>query len=48
MIVGKLTSMKGIHVANKCKSVFSEYGWPYSLMSDNGPFHTSQAFTSVM
>ena len=26
----------------------SEYGWPESLISDNGPCYTSQAFTSVM
>ena len=47
-IVHKLTSMTGIHVANQCKSVFSENGWPDTLISDNGPCHILQAFTSVM
>ena len=40
--------MTGIHVANQCKSVFSEYGWPDTLVSGNGPCYTSQAFTCVM
>ena len=47
-IVCKLTSMTGIHVANQWKSVFSEYGWPDTLISDNGPCYTPQAFTSAM
>ena len=47
-IVHKLTSMTGVHVVNQCKLVFSEYGWPDILISDNGPCYTSQAFTSVM
>ena len=47
-IVHKLTSMRDIHVANQCKSVFSGYGWPNTLISDNGPCYISQAFTSVM
>ena len=36
------------HVANQCELLFSEYGWPDTLISDNGPCYTSQAFTSVM
>ena len=40
--------MTGLHVANQCKQVFSEHGWPETLISDNGPCSTSQAFTSVM
>ena len=47
-IVCKLTSMTGIHVANQCNLVFSEYGWSDTLISDNGPCYTSQASTSVM
>ena len=47
-VMQKLTSMTGIHVTNQCKLVFSEYGWPDTLISDNGPCYTSQAFTSVM
>ena len=30
------------------KLVFSEYGGPDTLTSDNGPCYTSQALTSVM
>ena len=48
LIVHKLTSMTGIHVANQYKSVFSEYGWPDTLKSDNGICYTSQALTSIM
>ena len=40
--------MTGVHVVNQCKLVFSKYGWPDTLISDNGPCYTSQAFTSVM
>ena len=47
-VVYKLSSMTGQHIANQCKLIFSEYGWPETLISDNGPCYTSQAFTSVM
>ena len=40
--------MTGVQIANQCKLIFSEYGWPETLISDNGPCYTSQAFTSVM
>ena len=40
--------MTGLHVAKQCKLIFSEYGWPDTLISDNGPCYTTQAFTSVM
>ena len=47
-VVHKLSSMTGQYIANQCKLIFSEYGWPESLISDNGPCYTSEAFTSVM
>ena len=47
-VVFKLSLMTGLHIANQCKQVFSEYGWPETLISDNGPCYTTQAFTSVM
>ena len=47
-IVHKLSSVTGVHAANKCKLVFSEYGWPDTLISDNGLCYTLQAFASVM
>ena len=40
--------MTGVHVANQCKLAFSEYGWPDTMISDNGPCYTPQAFISVM
>ena len=40
--------MTGVHVANQCKLVFSEYECPDTLISINGPCYTLQAFTSVM
>ena len=47
-VVYKLSSMTGQHVANQCKLIFSEYGWPEILISGNGPCYTSEAFTSLM
>ena len=47
-VVHKLSLMTGLHIANQCKQVFSEYGWSETLISDNGPCYTSQAFISVM
>ena len=47
-VVHKLSSMTGQHVANQCKLVFSEYGWPETLISDNGPCYTVDSCTSVM
>ena len=40
--------MTGLYAANQYKSVFSKYGWPDTLISDNVPCYTSQVFTSVM
>ena len=47
-VVHKLSSRTGEHVANQSKQIFSEYGWPETLISDNGPCYTVDAFTSVM
>ena len=47
-LVGKLSSMTRQHVANWCMLLFSEYSWPESLISDNGPCYTADAFISVM
>ena len=47
-VVHKLYSMTGLHIPKQCKQVFSAYGWPETLISDNGPCYTSQALTSVM
>ena len=48
LIVCELSSVNVVHVANQCKLIFSEYGWPEILIADNDPCYTSQAFTSVM
>ena len=40
--------MTGQHVATQCKLIFSECGWPETLISDNGPCYTAEAFTSIM
>ena len=40
--------MTGQHVANQWKLIFSEYGWPETLISNNGQCYTVEAFTSVM
>ena len=46
-IVHKLSSVSGVNIANQCKLIFSEYGWPETVITDDGPCYTSQAFTSV-
>ena len=48
LVLSKLSSITGQHIANQCKLIFSKYGWPETLISDNGPCHTAGAFTSVM
>ena len=48
LLVHKLSSITRQHVATNCKQVFSEYGWPESLISDNGPCYTEEAFTNMM
>ena len=47
-VVHKLSSMTKKHVATQCRLIFSEYGWPETLISDNGPCYTGEAFNSVM
>ena len=47
-VVCKLTSMTGQHIANQCKLIFSEYGWPETLVSDNGPCYIAELFTSLI
>ena len=47
-VVRKLASMTGQHVASHFKLICSEYGWPDTLVSDNGPCYTSEVFTNLM
>ena len=47
-VVCKLTSMTGQHVASQFRLICSEYGWPETIVSDNGPCYTSEIFTNLM
>ena len=47
-IIRRLTSMTAHHIANHCKQIFSEYGWPETLISDNGPCYASKTFKKLM
>ena len=40
--------MTAQHVRNHFKLIFSEYGWPDTLVSDNGPCYASKVFTKIM
>ena len=40
--------MTSQHVINHFKLIFLEYGWLDTLVSDNGPGYTAEAFTKVM
>ena len=48
LVVHKLTSMTGQHITTQCKLIFFEYGWPETLISDNGPCYTTEVFTNLM
>ena len=47
-IVQRLTSMTAHHIADHFKQIFSEYGWPETLISDNGPCYASETFKKLM
>ena len=47
-VVRKLTSMMAHHKADHFKQIFAEYGWPDTLISDNGPCYTSKVFKGLM
>ena len=46
-IICKLTSMRAQHVIGHLKVIFSEYGWLDTIVSDNGPCYTAEAFTKT-
>ena len=48
LVVCKLNSMTAHHVINHLKLMFSECRWPDTLVSDNGPRYTAEAFTKLM
>ena len=47
-IVHKLTSTMAQQVASHMKLIFSEYGWPETIISDNGPCYSAESFTKLM
>ena len=47
-VVCKLTSLTGQHIVNHFKLICSEYGWPETLVSDNGPCYTLEICTNLM
>ena len=47
-IVRRLKSMSAQNITEHFKSIFSEYGWPDTLVSDNGPCYTADMFTNLM
>ena len=44
----KLMSMTAQHIADLIKQIFAKYGWPDTLVSDNGPCYTSETFKGLM
>ena len=47
-IIRKLSSMTGKAIAHHMQSIFSIYGWPNTLITDNGPFYTSKELQLLM
>ena len=46
-IVTKLTSTMAQQVASHMKLIFSEYGWPETIVSDKGPCYSAETFTKL-
>ena len=40
--------MMAHHIADHHKQIFSEYGWPETLISNNGPCYASKTFKKLM
>ena len=47
-IVRELKSMSAQHIVEHFTLIFSEYGWPDTLVSDNGPCYVAETFTNLM
>ena len=47
-IVRDIKSMSAQHIAEHFRLIFSDYGWPDTLVSDNGPCYVAKAFTNLM
>ena len=48
LVVCKVSSVTGQHVATQYKHIFSEYGVPETLISDNGPCYAPEAFINMV
>ena len=47
-IVRELKSMSAQHITKHFRLIFSEYSWPNTLVSDNGPCYIAETFTNLM
>ena len=47
-IVCRLMSTMAQQIASQMKLIFSEYGWPETIVSDNGPCYSAKTFTKLM
>ena len=47
-IVREVKSMSAQHIAEHFRLIFSEYGWPDTLVSDNGLCYVAETFTNLM
>ena len=47
-IVREIKSMSAQHIADHFRLTFSEYSWPDTLVSDNGPCYVAETFTTLM
>ena len=47
-IIRKLSSMTRKAIVHHMQSIFSEYGWPDTLVTDNGPCYTSKEFQILL
>ena len=47
-IIRKLSSMTGKAIAHHMQAIFAEYGWPNTLVTENGPCFTSKEFQMLM
>ena len=47
-VVRKLKSTTAQHVTSQMKLIFSEYGWPETIISDNGPCYCTEVFSKLI
>ena len=40
--------MTAQHIADHIKQIFAKYGWPNTIVSDNGPCYASETFKELM